>query len=683
MNNYFLFQSKTSYNPTLRLQFARPSRVFMILVLLISLIGIPTINAKAATTITFIAEEFLSRPADTSININVIPASAIDLYYEYKVSSGAYLPTPTVSAAAGEPCNVIISDLSPDTKYYYHMKYHVAGETDWVTRSEHSFHTQRAPGETFTFVVTSDTHSGLSGNYFSQSRYSQTLAHFLADDPDLWIDVGDSFATDYKSTLAQYQTAYKNMRNYIKTVSGDVPFFQVLGNHEQEMGWNLDDKADTSQTQPILEVNARRAIFPNPKPDSFYSGNTDTSLTYIDDDHLREDYYAFTWGDALFIALDPYWYTMTWPQEDSTYPFGGEEDTANETRGNRWDWTLGIDQYLWLKDTLENSTALYKFIFIHHVTGGIIPYGRGGTEIAGYFEWGGNNWDGTWGWDTHRSDADARWTTPIHQLLAQNNVTMLFHGHDHFYAKQTLDDIVYQEIPMPAATDGYWGFANEQTSGSYVDEYPDPDDILYYDGAEEYPNSGHLRVTVSPTAGVTVDYVDMNDGSITATYTIPTPGPSYTLTTAVAPAGGGAIDPSAGDHSYSEGAIVEVTATPASGYVFNHWDGDCTGTGACQVTMNANKTVTAYFTNAPSILGDVNGDGTVNSTDALIVLSGDVGIDISQFCPANCGDVNDDGLVNSTDALIILSYDVGMSTPFPVGEQGCPASVTPCPGCNP
>jgi hypothetical protein len=85
----------------------------------------------------------------------------------------------------------------------------------------------------------------------------------------------------------------------------------------------------------------------------------------------------------------------------------------------------------------------------------------------------------------------------------------------------------------------------------------------------------------------------------------------------------------------------------------------------------------------PGLSGDVNGDEAVNSTDALIVLSCDVGLDVTQFCPMSCGDVNGDGLVNSTDALIILSYDVGMSVPFPVGETGCPSEVTPCPGCAP
>ena len=86
---------------------------------------------------------------------------------------------------------------------------------------------------------------------------------------------------------------------------------------------------------------------------------------------------------------------------------------------------------------------------------------------------------------------------------------------------------------------------------------------------------------------------------------------------------------------------------------------------------------------APAALGGVNSDGMVNSTDALIILSADVGINTAQFCPMNCGDVNGDGLVNSTDALIILSFDVGMSVPYPVGTGACPASVTAPAGCNP
>ena len=80
-------------------------------------------------------------------------------------------------------------------------------------------------------------------------------------------------------------------------------------------------------------------------------------------------------------------------------------------------------------------------------------------------------------------------------------------------------------------------------------------------------------------------------------------------------------------------------------------------------------------------LGDVNGNNLVNSTDALIVLSCEVGMDVSSFCPLKCGDVNGDGLVDSSDALIILSYDAGFTVPFSVGQVGCPTTVAPYKGC--
>ena len=109
-------------------------------------------------------------------------------------------------------------------------------------------------------------------------------------------------------------------------------------------------------------------------------------------DQQREDYYAWTWGDALFIVLDPFQYTMKKPYAEDLF---GEGETDI---GDQWDWTLGKDQYDWLKQTLENSNAKFKFVFAHHVTGGV-PYEyvstigpgyvRRGADAAPYFEWGG------------------------------------------------------------------------------------------------------------------------------------------------------------------------------------------------------------------------------------------------------------------------------------------------------
>jgi hypothetical protein len=61
-------------------------------------------------------------------------------------------------------------------------------------------------------------------------------------------------------------------------------------------------------------------------------------------------------------------------------------------------------------------------------------------------EWGGNNNDGTYGFESNRPG----WGKPIHQLLKENNVAIVFKGHDHLYVKQELDGIIYQTVPQPS-----------------------------------------------------------------------------------------------------------------------------------------------------------------------------------------------------------------------------------------
>ena len=159
-------------------------------------------------------------------------------------------------------------------------------------------------------------------------------------------------------------------------------------------------------------------------------------------------------------------------------------------------------------------------------------------------------------------------------------------------------------------------------------------------------------------------------------------GTTYNLTITADPIEGGSTQPDVGTHSYESGTQVEITAVATEGYIFDYWSGDCSGSEGCSLLIDSDKAVTAHFTEE-KILGDVDESGDVNSTDALIILSADVGIDVSIFCPINCGDVNQDGLVNSTDALIILSYDVGIPISFDLGLPGCPSSITQPPGCSP
>ncbi|MCX6936126.1 MAG: metallophosphoesterase, partial [Verrucomicrobia bacterium] len=132
------------------------------------------------------------------------------------------------------------------------------------------------------------------------------------------------------------------------------------------------------------------------------------------------------------------------------------------------------------------------------LVGGMGDQERGGAEAAPFFEWGGKNSDASDGFQQNRPG----WAAPIHQLLVKNHVAAVFHGHDHLYAKQDLDGIVYQEVPQPGDPRGSTRNAAEYgyTSGVILG------------------SSGHLRVLVSADRA-TIDYV-RTDGSVAHSYAI-------------------------------------------------------------------------------------------------------------------------------------------------------------------
>jgi len=79
--------------------------------------------------------------------------------------------------------------------------------------------------------------------------------------------------------------------------------------------------------------------------------------------------------------------------------------------------------------------------------------------------------------------------------------------------------------------------------------------------------------------------------------------------------------------TYDSGSIVELTATPATGYQFDGWSGDITGTtNPINITVDADKTVTATFSPIQRILtinatnGNVNVTGAANSKSQVIAV---------------------------------------------------------------
>jgi hypothetical protein len=425
----------------------------------------------------------LGRPTDKSVTINIIAQAGMEAYVEYGTVSEFYAQQSATSKSQnGEPIEILLSNLSPNTRYYYKSDFKLLGDLSFKIGVEHSFVTQRANGSSFTFAVEADPHLDEQSD---PEIYRQTLQNILLDKPDFLIDLGDTFMSE-KLPVKNYTEIEKRhvlLREYFDITGADVPLFLALGNHEGESGWELNGKENSLA---VMATNIRKQYYPNPSPDHFYFGNSNQEQFV----GLRENYYSFEWGSTLIVVIDPYWYTMEKPSTDG------------------WGWTLGKQQYDWFKGTLENSNASYKFVFAHQLVGGD-SQGRGGAEEAGLYEWGGNNLDGSYGFEINRPG----WAKPIHQLLVDNNVDAFFHGHDHFFAKQELDGIIYQLVPQP----------------SHSETKIDPAGYGYLQGTF-LSGSGHLRVTISQTEAK-IEFVKYNQ-EIACSYLIPStdilPSPSQT-----------------------------------------------------------------------------------------------------------------------------------------------------------
>jgi hypothetical protein len=442
----------------------------------------------------FVGKPVLGRPTDTSVTINMINLLSIDVYARYGTGSGVYSDStvPVLDQPAGEPVEIVIEGLEPDATYYYRVDYREAGDSVYLAGMEGRFHTQRSPASSYVFTIQADCHiwpMKCTGDTAGLNLYVRSIDNIGLDNPDFHFSLGDFAHVEYyhdRDVLTGQEAVerYLDQRAYLDRILHSVPFYLALGNHEGEQGWRVADPADSVA---VWGARARKAVIPNPGPDGFYSG--DGTVTECCGE--RQSYYAWQWGDALFIVLDPFWYTTTKPHCAGG---GGSE--------NPWDWTLGEDQYNWLYDTLHNSSATWKFVLTHHLVGGVLtrrgifltPYGRGGIEAAKYevdnrgsYEWGGEDGWGSYVFGCKRPG----WSHgPIHDMMVNEGVTILFHGHDHVFVHQVLDGVIYQTCPQPSDC-------------SYGDGWYDDG---HYRLGEKRNNSGHLRVTVTP-GYVQVDYV--------------------------------------------------------------------------------------------------------------------------------------------------------------------------------
>ena len=251
-------------------------------------------------------------------------------------------------------------------------------------------------------------------------------AEVAAAKPDFVINLGDML--DYHlfgfnvppPDAAWARLGYLNYRRLLGDTVGHAAHFPVIGNWDGESGCNTPDEIARSMSQRLLYA-------PGPGPDTYPEGGS-----------ANGDYYAFTWGDALFVVLNVMTYTPT------CHLLGSGSGVAD-------DWTLGATQLAWLDQTLAQATSKWRFLFIHHTVGGAAgdpddtAYGRGGGQAAHVGE-----------------------QATIHAMMLQYGVQVFFYAHDHVFTDMVVDGIHYL---LPGSAGAPWKFDSSETG--YAHYWPD------------------------------------------------------------------------------------------------------------------------------------------------------------------------------------------------------------------
>jgi 3',5'-cyclic AMP phosphodiesterase CpdA len=433
------------------------------------------VRVSDAAVLELVGAPLIFAPTAHGFGINAVLRSGDPAVLRARVRDESALDWTDLGAPTSPAADIAqwaVVGLEPGRRYAYELR--VTGAA--VGAQEQSIYlgsavTAREPGSAFTFALLTDSHiqprdpipSGTTVNTdfygFDESTLISVASDISASNPDFLIHLGDML--DYHlfgfneppPDRAWSRLGYLNYRRLLGDTIGHAAHFPVIGNWDGEDGFFTPEEIQRSSSQRMLYV-------PGPHPDTYPQGGSP-----------NEDYYAFTWGDALFVALNVMTYTPT------PHLLGANPGLPD-------DWTLGDEQRTWLEQTLAAATSRWRFLFIHHTVGGAAgnatdsAYGRGGGQAARVGE-----------------------QSVVHDMMLKFGVQIFFYGHDHVFTDLVVDGIHYT---LPGSAGAPWKFDTSATGY-----------------AKYWPDSGYGRVQVSQER-VQVDFVAVG-GQILSSYSLNQP----------------------------------------------------------------------------------------------------------------------------------------------------------------
>ena len=408
----------------------------------------------------------LARPTETSIRISALNGDqAVEAAVELRREGAKdWQRRPLASKIpARQLLDWDVKDLSPATKYDYRVLLKQGADETFRETAAGSFRTQRKGPASYTAILITDSHTGYfppnSKPVLTLDRVVQNAARTKGE---FVLDLGDNTAWPGSREYPQKNSAgaisaYARYRRQIGSLTLNAPYFSVIGNWCGESGKFPEENIE-------IAASVRRALTPGPN-----------HLTYPQGGSEREDYYAFSWGDALYVILNIQTYSK--PSNPAAFP------TLMADVNKITEWTLGEKQMAWFETTLQKATERFRFVCMHHPAGGNAGdtlntlYGRGGARA----------------WNTGEQ-------VRIHGLMKKHKVQIFFYGHDHVFVDDVVDGIHYA---LPGSCGAPWHFTKEET------------------GYERFwPDSGHAQLDVTPEKA-TVTFINIEGKTLHAFSVLP------------------------------------------------------------------------------------------------------------------------------------------------------------------
>ena len=332
--------------------------------------------------------------ADTyQVNLRAKPASLVtNVFIEYGPGGLTNSTTPvTPQESEAYTLEINLDNIQANEAYQYRVNWTANGVNKVGTTK--SFQAPVSDNSSYKFAVYGDTEPlpspvcttarpAPAGFSYIKESWTYRNLDFVISLGDNY-DIKDQVEAGCDSTIIDFpamMTNAGNFRDIYDSAGNSLVGFHTPGEHE--FNWDLND-TDRDKNSPEIQL-ARHTLkntFINPLNNDPWDSGDPLGGSY-------ESYYAFEWGNALFVSFNTMW------QQDLT-----------------------TERHIisWLNDTLANSNKPWKFVFMHQ------PVRNARFNTC----------------NDCISDTSGR--NELLEVFKNNKVDVVFAGHDHHYHCEMYD----------------------------------------------------------------------------------------------------------------------------------------------------------------------------------------------------------------------------------------------------